>query len=246
MAALSAVEDIVGSTVRFDERDDATSCFGGVVVIDPVGAGYVVSIGGPDPLLNDRLSDGDNAVLAVALLAPRTGTEVAFLEPALPIGVGGESLRDLISDPVWVLAVQIGVGFFLLAWWRSRRLGAPVAEPIDVRIEGSELAVARGRLLEGLRQPSAAAAEIRADTFAQLSRRLGLPPGAPSELVAERVAGIGPVDKAEALALLKTRPVTNESELLAVAQGLAAMRVVVFDPTRSQESAMTPTSGESP
>lgn len=244
--ALAAVEELVGTEVRFRELGDATSCFGGAVVVDPVGEGYIVSLGGPAPFLNDRLDEADNAVLAVALLAPKDGAEVAFLEAALPVGVGGESLRDLISDPIWVLAVQIGVGFFLFAWWRSRRLGAPVAEPIDVRIEGSELAVARGRLLESLRQPGSAAADIRANTVVQLSRRLGLPPGAPAELIAERAAAAGAGDATEALALLATREVTTESELLAVSQGLAAMRGAVFDPVGSHQPTTTQISGESP
>jgi hypothetical protein len=244
--AFAAIDELVGPEVRFRELGDATSCFGGVVIVDPVGDGYIISLGGPGPFLNDRLDQADNAVLAVALLAPTDGTEVAFLEPALPVGVGGESLRDLISDPIWVFAFQIGVGFLFFAWWRSRRLGAPVAEPIDVQIEGSELAVARGRLLEGLRQPGSAAADIRADTVVQLSRRLGLPPGAAAELVAERAAAAGAGDATEVLALLATRAVKTDSELLAVSQGLAAVRRAVFDRAGSHQPTTTQTSGKSP
>ena len=49
---------------------DGDSAF---VVARPVGAGRVIGLGGPSPLLNEKLGERDNAVLAAALVAPEPG-----------------------------------------------------------------------------------------------------------------------------------------------------------------------------
>lgn len=238
--ALAGVSSLSGARSTFVPPDDGVSCFGGTVVVDPLGDGVIVGVGGPEPFLNDAIDDADNAVLAVAVLAPEPGSSVVFLEPALPVGVGGESLVDLISDPVWLLLIQAGVGFALFAWWRARRLGMPVPEPVEVRIEGSELAAARGRLLEGLRLPAAAAAEVRADTTRRLARRMGLPADAAIAVISERAAAAAGVDPSEAMALLGDRTVSTDPELLALSRGLADLRRAVLTPASSRTDLPTP------
>lgn len=240
--ALADVTTISSIDSRFDVDDVAggVACFDGAVVVEVIGDGFVISVGGPGPFLNRNLAFDDNAVLAVALLAPTDDTRVSFLEPRFVSGVEEESISDLVRDPVWVLLFQSGVAFLIFAWFKARRLGAPVAEPVDVRIEGAELAAARGRLLEGLRQPEAAAGDVRWATRNVLRRRLGLPADVSNEVLADAVARHASVDAAEVRALLADRPVADDAALHGVAQGLGRLRAEVLG-TASAGIAAEPT-----
>src|SRR3546814_8139145 len=92
-------------------------------------------------------------MLAAPLLAPEPATTVRFLDPPVPAGGGDESLIDLIPPGVERALLQLGVAFVLYAVWRAIRLGRPVREDQPVRIAGSELVAAVGRLLGRTRRP---------------------------------------------------------------------------------------------
>jgi hypothetical protein len=229
--ALAGINRITGFEGAYAETGTGgTRCFGGGVVIATLGDGVIVSIGGPGPLLNENLAAADNAALAVALLAPQRGTTVAFLEPRLAVAAG-ENLEDLVGDPVWLLLIQLGVGFAVIALWKARRIGRPVAEPVPVEIAGSELAAARGRLLAGLRNPAAAAIELRADTRRTLARALGVAADTDLAVVATRTAERTGVSLDDVEGLLARRAVATDADLLALAVGLADLTARV-DPTR--------------
>lgn len=232
--ALAGINRISGFESAYAERETRdTRCFGGGVVIATLGDGVIVSVGGPGPLLNANLAAADNAALALALLAPRQGTTVAFLEPRLAVAAG-ENLEDLVGDPVWLLLIQLAVGFALIALWKARRIGRPVDEPVPVEIAGSELAAARGRLLAGLRNPAAAATELRADTRRTLARALGVAADTDLSVVAARTAERTGVAIDDVEGLLARRPVATDTDLLALAVGLADLTARV-DPTRIRD-----------
>ncbi len=224
VAAFADVGSVTGPDLAFRLPSDGQLCFADVLAIDPVGDGTILSLAGPRPLLNSHLDQADNAVLALRLLVPADGLTVAFLEPRLVAGPEAETLSDLIPDPLWVLLAQSVVAFLIYAWWRARRLGAPVPEPALVQIAGSELAAARGRLLENIRRPGSAAADLRSDTRRRLLRPLGLPSEAPTQLIAQRVAPLAQITPEEATALLETRPVMTDADLHDLSVGLANIR----------------------
>src|SRR3546814_18850835 len=114
-------------------------------------------------------------MLAAPLLAPEPATTVRFLDPPVPAGGGDESLIDLIPPGVERALLQLGVAFVLYAVWRAIRLGRPVREDQPVRIAGSELVAAVGRLLGRTRRPDAAAAALRGRLRRRLRSRLGVP-----------------------------------------------------------------------
>lgn len=244
VAALSDVRTVVGASARFRlDADDvargAVSCFSDTVAIVPHGTGVIVSVGGAEPFLNRSIADGDNALLAVSLLAPVSGSRVVFLEPVLTIG-GGERLEDLIADPVWMVLIQLAVAFVLLAWWQARRLGDPVDEPMVVQVAGAELTAARGRLYEGLRDHAAAAADLRADTRRAVGRRLGVAGDADASAFAEAAARHSGFDADAVVDLVERTPVTNDADLLAIARGLARLRSDICAP-RAAASFTRPT-----
>lgn len=172
----------VGVSRTYDVPAGATGCFtarGGeaFAVVTPTGDGRVVALGGPDLFTNELLDQADNAVLVAALLvgeSPGAGGRAAFLRPALA-GGGERGLVDLIDTPVRAALAQLLVAFGVVVLWRARRLGRPVEEPQSVRIDGSELTRAVGRLLENNRRPDRAAAILRDRARRELSPMLGLP-----------------------------------------------------------------------
>lgn len=213
----------LGLEVPADASTCTTVAGDAVVVAQPVGSGRIVSIGGPAPLTNRHLDDGDAAVLAVALLAPETGTSVAFLRPELAAGSGDRSLVDLVGTPVRAALAQLLVAFGIVVLWRSRRLGRPVVEPLPVPIEGSELTDAVGRLLARGRQPAHAAAVLRDRARRDLSGPLGLPLDAPADLVAAAITARTTLEPDEARRAAAA-PVTSDVDLVEVAALLVRIR----------------------
>jgi len=234
IAADCAVTDLpeigrldVGTSRRYEVPAGAETCArsgaDAFVVVEAVGAGRVVSIGGPALFTNGLLDEADNAVLATALLAPTPDTRSAFLRPALAVGSGDDGLVDLIGTPVRAALAQLLVAFALMALWRARRLGRPVPEPQPVQIEGAELTRAVGRMLTRAHRPDRAAAVLRDRARRDLSGRLGLPLDAPADLVVSVLAertGLSPAEARRAA----IDPVTTDDDLVAVATLLVRIR----------------------
>lgn len=189
--ALAEVDRIEPSSgVPLVPRAGATGCFpvlgGSFVVVEPHGAGTVVAVGGAATFINRVIGDEDNAALAASILAPRPGTRVTVLRSA-PVGAGDRSLVDLIGHRVRGAGWQLVIAFLLVALWRGRRLGRPVADPQPVEIPGSELVVAVGHLWQQGRHRDRAAAVLASDLRRTLAERLGLPRSTPDDVLA-RVA----------------------------------------------------------
>ena len=219
--ALAGVEQVrvEGVGHRIGTRD--RGCLGNAdssyfVVATPLGSGTVVAVGGAGAWVNERLADGDNAVLAGALLAPADGTRVAVLLPSA-VGDGTAGLSDLVGDGVKQGLVQLGLAFLLYALWRGRRLGRPVREDQPVELAASELVVAVGNLLQQGRHHGRAADAVRDDVRRRLAERLGLGPAAPPDSVAAIAAERTGLDRERLHALLAPSPVGGDDDLVALA-----------------------------
>ncbi len=231
--ALADVEVVDGgAAVRYDTGLGYGSCMGSrdfaFVVATAEGAGDIVALGGAAFVTNDRLDHDDNAVLAAALLAPRSGTQVRFVDPPIPAGGGDKSLYDLVSDGVRRAGLQLGIAFVLYAAWRAIRFGRPVREGQPVEIAGAELVGAAGRLLERGRAPSAAAEVLRDRLRRALRARLGVPETASPEALATVVAERTGVDLERAQAAVGDHPVTSDDDLVAVARAVASVHQEVL------------------
>jgi hypothetical protein len=230
--ALRLVNRVDASGSRlFKVPTGATGCFqrdqdAAWLLIEPVGQGNVVRLGGAGPLVNAQLGKEDNGLLAVSLLAPRPGTRVAVYPPGFgPAGATAEkqTLGDLIATGVKTAIWQLVVAFVFLALWRGRRLGKPVLEPTPVEIPGSELVLAVGNLLQRARLRGQAAGALADDLRRTLAERLGLPPSTPAEQVAEIAADRSGVPRERVLAALTAAP-GDEAALVAAAQTVETVR----------------------
>ncbi|MFL6187303.1 MAG: DUF4350 domain-containing protein [Actinomycetes bacterium] len=209
-------------------RPGATqACFprndGAWLLVQPLGGGTVVRLGGASALVNQELGEADNAILLASLLVPVEGTAVQVLQPPLP-GGGTAGLGDLIAPRVRLALWQLVVAFVLLALWRARRLGRPVAEPQPVQLPGAELVVAVGNLLQRAKGRGQAAGLLTDDLRRSLAERLGLPPSTPADQVADTVAERTGIPRERVLRTLTRTTPRDEAELVALSQAVDTIR----------------------
>lgn len=211
----------------------AVSCFpsgdGHWLVATRDGRGTVVALGGPGVWTNAALGAADNAVLAAALLRPPAG-DLALVRPRAP-GTGDTTLADLLPPAVGLALGQLALAFAVVVAWRARRLGRPVREPQAVELAGSQLVVAVGHLLRRGRATGHAARLLRADLRRSLGERLGLPPAAGPESVADVVAARGGPPRAEMMAALDGADPGDDAALVELAAGVERVRRAALDPT---------------
>ncbi|HTF59158.1 MAG TPA: DUF4350 domain-containing protein [Actinomycetes bacterium] len=209
-------------------RPGATqACFprndGAWLLVQPLGGGTVVRLGGASALVNQELGEADNAILLASLLVPVAGTAVQVLQPPLP-GGGTAGLGDLIAPRVRLALWQLVLAFVLLALWRARRLGRPVAEPQPVQLPGAELVVAVGNLLQRAKGRGQAAGLLTDDLRRSLAERLGLPPSTPADQVADTVAERTGIPRERVLRTLTRTTPRDEAELVALSQAADSIR----------------------
>lgn len=226
--ALDGVGSVeAGSAARYEPAGAPDRCLGDAeasfVVSRALGAGDVVAVGGAAVFTNDLLDARDNAVLAAGLLAPQAGTAVRIVDAPIPAGGGQRSLAELVSPGVRRGLIQLGIAFVLYAIWRAIRLGRPVPEDQPVRIAGSELVAAVGRLLARTGQPAAAAELLRGRLRRTLRARVGMPTSAPDEALAAAVARSTGVDPAHVHDAIDDRPVPDDDALVAAARSVSSI-----------------------
>ena len=107
------------------------------------GEGTVVTMSDPLLWVNARLQPAkeeggqplDNAATFLALTGAAPGVELRFVDPTSGSGDAPSGTRDpieLLPLPVKLALVQGGVALLFWLWWRGRRLGRPVTEPLPV------------------------------------------------------------------------------------------------------------------
>jgi uncharacterized protein DUF4350 len=216
-----------GVVFEVPEGGGTRACFprndGAWLLVQPLGDGNVVRLGGASVLVNQELGEADNAVLLASLLAPTAATAVQVLRPPLP-GGGSAGLGDLVAPRVRLALWQLVVAFVLLAVWRARRLGRPVTEPQPVQIPGAELVVAVGNLLQRAKGRGQAAGLLTDDLRRSLAQRLGLPPSAPPDQVADAAAQRTGIPRGRVLRALTPTTPRDEAELVALSQAVDTVR----------------------
>jgi hypothetical protein len=141
----------------------------------PVNGRTVTVLGSGGPLTNGRLLDRGNAALGMNLVGARPNA--VWLIPGLPEpGTGGDkSFQDLVPFGVKLAVLQLMIAVVLAAFWRSRRLGPVVTEPLPVIVRSAETVEGRARLYRAQHARDRAADALRAGARERLVPRLGLP-----------------------------------------------------------------------
>jgi Domain of unknown function (DUF4350) len=201
------------------------------LVVIPARAGRpeVVLLGSAHPLTNAGFDAQGNAALVLGLLGSRD--ELVWWrpvpsDPALA-GQADATIAELV--PTWVIPVLIEVliACLLVAWWRSRRLGRLVTEPLPVVIRSGETTAGHARLLHAHHARGEAATHLRARARERIRARLGLPMGArESRLVAAAAARSGRSLEQVGSLLYGPEP-TTDAQLVALGHDLEALMVEV-------------------
>ncbi|MGD9792375.1 MAG: DUF4350 domain-containing protein [Acidimicrobiia bacterium] len=217
----------IGSGILLAPRSDDGRCFGtanrAFVVVRSSGFGLVVEIGGGELFTNDRLDDGDNAVLAAALLAPRRGEQVTVVDGA-PLGSGDKGLWSLIPIGAKLAMLQLVIAFVAVLLWRSRRLGAPVSEALPTTVAASELVVATARLWQRSSAAEHAATQLRRQLRHDLHRRVSLSPNLAPEVAAAAIAEQFQLSPEITRRALTPLPVADADDLVAVSEAITRVR----------------------
>jgi hypothetical protein len=187
---------------RYTSLNSAVSCYDGALLALPAGTvaggGRLTVVGSSDFLTNDRLDQQGNAALAIGLL----DHQPALTWYAAKRASGGSSLTDLLPKAVpWAL-LQIGVAVVVVAFWRGRRLGPVVTEPLPVVVRAAETVLGRARLYAAARARSTAAEALRAGSRARLAALVHLDSAARPEALIEAVAAHSGIEPATVAATL--------------------------------------------
>jgi hypothetical protein len=194
--ALSAGMTVRGSssgpqpTLCYAHADGAT-----LAQLPRTAEGTVTLVGSGRPFTNDELAAEGNAALGMNLLGahPRLVWYVATTE----VGAGGTSdVGSLLPGWVGPVVLQLVLVVLLAAYWRGRRLGPVVAEPLPVVVRAAEATEGRARLYRRGGARGRAAELLRSATRARLVPLVGAPAGAGRDqlvpLVAARTGRSGP------------------------------------------------------
>ena len=237
---MTAIDSFDGLGVAPDS--EAQLCFGdrssAAVVQDDVGAGAVIELDSPYLWANARLQPNkeeggvalDNGPMAVAILAE--AGSVTFVEAKPTPGVTPEGTRnplELLPFGVKLALAQAVGAFVLYAWWRGRRLGRPVREEMPVEVAGSELVEAVGGLLRREGSPAGAARVVRHEFVRTVGARLGVPPDAGPDAMAQLIAMRTGRDPAEVHAVLVSGQVGSAEGLVHLIRQLDSIRTEVLD-----------------
>lgn len=185
--------------------------------------GSIVTLGDGTVWSNGLLGEEDNAALAIALLAPRSGAQVQFVMPDPSTTVDDDQqvygLGPMLElAPTWTKAVALNLllAFVVFALARSRRVGRPIEEPFIADVDASEQTQAIANVLRAGRHANQAAKIYRQALRERLIDALQLPSSISTadlcHVAAQRLA----IDRSLLDAVLVSRYVADSTELLAL------------------------------
>lgn len=203
--------------------DEAATCYAGSLVVGPMdGGGRLALLGTHAPLVNRYLDQDGNAALAMGLLGQHA--QLAWYRPGYQQPPGAQrGLTELLPDWVMPAAWQLVIAVGFAAWWRARRLGPVVVEPLPVVVRAAEATEGRARLYRRGRAREHAAAILRDAATRRLRNRLGVPPGAPVIAVVDAVSVRSSKDPTQVAAILTGDAPTDDAGLVRLADSLDAL-----------------------
>jgi hypothetical protein len=192
--------------------------------------GRLVVLGSTQVISNGLLDENGNAALVLRTLGS-TDSLIWYLPGIADVTAAGapKTLDELAPPWVAFLGPWLALVAVLAMFWRGRRLGPLVFEPLPVVVKAVETAEGRARLYHDAHAVDRATDSLRAGTLVRLAKFLRLGPDAESTAIvnaAARHLGRTPEETAR---VLDGRPRT-ESELVHWAQQLDTLEKEVTAP----------------
>jgi hypothetical protein len=214
---------VTGAATRcYAEGGDAS-----LVVASRANGARTVIFGSGSTLSNADLDKQGDAALAIGLL------DAPVLQ-WVPAGLGlgkpppsHQGLLNLLPNRLVAALVQLAIALIVLALWRARRLGKPVAEPLPVIVRAAETVEGRARLLQAARSRGTAAAALRAASTRRLAQTLRLGADEAPATVVAVVAEAAHTPATTVNAVLYGGEPTDDRALVALAQQLPDLEAAV-------------------
>lgn len=184
----------------------------------------VIVFGSDSLLRNGSVRGGDDAAFALRSLGAHRALTWVALDPANadanPVGDTNASPWPRWSGPALVL---VSVSVVLLMFWRGRRLGPLVSEPLPVVVPAVETTLSRGQLYRRARDTARTAEVLRVASRHRIARYLGLSPTTDPAQLSTEAARAAALDPAGVRALLVEAPVLDDDELVRTAKELQTL-----------------------
>ncbi|MBN2176658.1 MAG: DUF4350 domain-containing protein [Demequinaceae bacterium] len=231
---------IGGTTVCFQDPNG----YGTYAVIDQYER-RIILITDPVIAMNENLSKEGNAALVLRALGKhRTlvwysralDDDTTLVVPGAPGNPGGPPPREIEAQPGYLptgtgdALFALGLAGLVAAFWRGRRMGALVSEPLPVIVHASESARGRGRLYRRAKSTGRASAALRAAAAERMGRRLGVPRSAEPPALIAAVSRASNREAAAVERLLYGPPPTTEPDMMVLAKELDTLEREVERP----------------
>ncbi len=187
-------------------------------------SGSTVVLGNPQLISNGAVADHGNAALALHLL----GSEpvLVWYQPSvsdLTVDEQQQNPSDLLPPWVGNLMWWLVVVAVFAAFWRARRLGPLVTEPLPVVVRSSETADGRARLYQEARAVEHAGETFRSASLVRIARHLGLGRVHDVNIIISSTARTLSRDPQQVADVLGRAAPTTEIDLVRWAQELTAL-----------------------
>ncbi len=201
------------------------------------------------PLLtNQHLAEDGNAALALRALG-RQQSVVWYVgdmfDPSTltwgdaASGSGGdgaapptevEANPDFLPPGTGSAFYLLGLSVLVAAWWRARRFGPLVREPLPVIVRASEATRGRARLYRRSQASGRATAALRATAATRMARRLGVPRAGGRAALIPAVARAAHRDEQDVERILYGPPPTDDSTMMSIIHELDTLESEVHRP----------------
>jgi hypothetical protein len=207
-----------------------TTCYDGALVVTTLEDGQrLVLLGSSDPFTNRYLDEDGNAALAVGLLDHHP--DLIWYRPVAETdATEARPLSELLPGWVQPVAWQLFIAALVAVWWRSRRMGRVVTEPLPVIVRAAETTEGRARLYRRGRARGHAAATLREAAAVRLRQRLGLPVDAGVAALSEGLAARTGRSVSDVATLLGGPEPPDDAALVRLADELDALEMEVRNP----------------
>ena len=226
-AERAGIADTGGLAYEIGPGDDSVGCYareGQPSLVQVRTAGRLVTlVGSPIALTNRSFDEHGNAALTLSLLG-QNGRLLWYLPSLGDVATGEQrSFYELVPDGFWWGLTQAVLAVLVLMFWRARRLGPVVPEPLPVVVRAAETVEGRARLYRRAGARDKAASALRAGARRRLIPLMGLPRSAEPPAVVDGVAARTRRTAPDLAALLYGAAPTDDAALVRLAADLDAL-----------------------
>lgn len=206
-------------------------------------AGYVVTLsatdsspqvvlsGSPEAFTNGTIEEDANAATALRLLGDSARVLWVIPSPSDAAGQESQSLMDVLPRATVPSILLLLITLAALTFWRGRRLGPVVTEPLPVAVRALETTEGRAQLYRQSGDQAHALGILQQSARRRLANAVALPSSAPAEDVCRAVASSSGRDLAEVSRILADSRCTDDAALVRTARELQALEEEVRNPS---------------